>query len=116
MGMILVTMEARVAPEFEPRLIRAFKHAMNNQPLGVVQSLLTRDGQEPAIWRVLTIWESQERLEAHYKSGAIMPSAYVFHLAELVPVGTSSEIIATDATMTMPLQGEQNDTMNDSMS
>ena len=115
MGMILITMEAQVAPELEPRLIRAFNHAMNNHPPGVVQSLLTRDAQEPTIWRVLTIWESQETLEAHYKSGAIMPSAHVFHLVELEPVGTSSEIIATDAIVTVPPQHEQNDSMNDTM-
>jgi quinol monooxygenase YgiN len=115
-GMILITMEAQVGPELEPRLIRAFNHAMNNHPPGVVQSLLTRDAQEPTIWRILTIWESREMLEAHYKSGAIMPSAHVFHLAELVPVGRSSEIIAMDVTMIVPPQHEQNDSMNDTMS
>lgn len=115
MGMILITMEAQVAPELEPRLIRAFNHAMNNHQPGVVQSLLTRDAQEPTIWRVLTIWESQEALEALYQSGAIMPSAHVFHLVELEPVGASSEIIATGATMTVLPLREQNDSMNDTM-
>jgi quinol monooxygenase YgiN len=117
MGMILITMEAQVAPELEPRLLRAFNYAMSSHPPGVVQSLLTRDSHEPTIWRVLTIWESHEALEAHYQSGAIMPSANAFHLVELEPVGTSSEIIATDAPLTVPLQRfEQNDSMNDTMS
>jgi len=114
-GKILVTMEAQVAPELEPRLIRAFNHAMSNHPPGVIQSLLTRDVQEPTIWRVLTIWESHEMLEAHYKSGAIMPSAHVFHLIELEPVGTSSEIIATDTPITLLPLSEQSDSMNDTM-
>jgi quinol monooxygenase YgiN len=116
MGMVLITMEARVAQALEPRLIRAFNHAMNHHPPGVVQSLLTRDAQDPSIWRILTIWESQETLEAHYQSGATMPSAHVFHLAELVPVGASSHIIAIDATVTVPPQHEQNGSMNDTLS
>lgn len=116
MGMFLVTMEAHVAPELEEQLRRAYDHVMSHRPPGVVQSILTRDAHDRTIWRILTVWESHEALEAHYKSGALMPSAHVFHLIELEPISVASEIIATDVTVTVPPQQQQDDTMNDTMS
>jgi quinol monooxygenase YgiN len=106
-GMFLVMMEARVAPEQEEQLIRAFDHVKNRRPPGVVQSLLARDAHDQAIWRVLTFWESHEALEAHFQSGALMPSAYIFHLIEQTPISVASTIIATDGAVSAPPQPGQ---------
>jgi quinol monooxygenase YgiN len=113
--MFLVTMEARVAPELEEQLRRAYDHVMSHRPPGVVQSLLTRDAHDSSIWRILTFWESHDALEAHYKSGALMPSAYVFYLIELTPVTVASEIIASDVAVTLPSRQQQHD-QNDAIS
>jgi len=112
-GHFLVSMEARVAPELEEQLRRAYDHVMSHRPPGVVRSLLTRDVHESSIWRILTFWENHEALEAHYKSGALMPSAYVFYLIELTPVSRASEIIASDVAMTLPPRQQQHEQQND---
>jgi quinol monooxygenase YgiN len=91
--MLLVTLEARVSPEQEKTLTRAYAHAMRRRPAGIVQSFLTQDSVDPTVWRIYTIWKSREALEAHYRSDAPMPSAYAFHLAGLIPVGMTSEIV-----------------------
>jgi quinol monooxygenase YgiN len=93
-GMVLVTMEAQVAPEQEKALMRAYAHVMRHRPAAILQSMLTQDCLEPTIWRIYTVWESREALEAHYRENERMPSAYVFHLAGLIPIGASSDIIA----------------------
>jgi quinol monooxygenase YgiN len=113
-GMFLVTMEARVAPELQERLIRAFDHVKNRRPPGVIQSMLIRDAHDPAIWRVVTIWESHDALEAHYQSGALMPSAYIFQLIEQTPVSVASEIVSTAVPFSAPAQQGQN-TSNDAI-
>jgi len=92
--MVLVIMEAHVPPEQEETLTRAYAHVMRHRPGGVLQSMLTQDSHDPTLWRILTVWESHEALEAHYRSNTTMPSAFAFHLAGLVPVATSSEVIA----------------------
>jgi quinol monooxygenase YgiN len=115
MNWFLVTMEAQVPPGQEERLLLAYEHAMRNHPPGVVQSMLTRDAHDRTTWRIYTVWESHEALEAHYQSGALMPSAHVFHLIELEPVSVASEIIATDASVTLIMPQQQND-QNDAWS
>ena len=119
MSWFLVTMEAQVPPDKEERLLRAYDHAMRYRPLGVIQSMLTRDAHDRTTWRIYTVWESHEALEAHYKSSvesdALMPSAHVFHLIEITPVSVASEVIATGATMITPPQQQWND-QNDALS
>ena len=84
---------------------------MSNHPPGVVQSMLTRDRSRANHLALLTVWESHEALEAHYKSSvesdAVMPSAHVFHLVGIEPISAGSEIIATDATVVEPPQQQQ---------
>jgi quinol monooxygenase YgiN len=92
--MVLVTMEARVPEDHWEALERAYAHAMKHRPEAVLLSLLTHDSHDPSLWRVLTVWENHEALEAHYESGATMPSMYAFHLVGIVPVGTPSEVVA----------------------
>jgi quinol monooxygenase YgiN len=104
-----------VPPDQEERLLLAYEHAMRNHPPGVVQSMLTRDAHDRTTWRIYTVWESHEALEAHYQSGALMPSAHVFHLIELEPVSVASEIIATDASVTLIMPQQQID-QNDALS
>jgi hypothetical protein len=81
--------------------------------------MLARDAHDPTTWRVYTVWENHEALEAHYQSslesGALMPSAHVFHLIGLEPISVASEVIATGASVIVPPQQQQND-QNDALS
>jgi quinol monooxygenase YgiN len=119
MNWFLVTMEAQVPPDKERRLLLAYDHAMRNRPPGVIQSMLTRDAHQRTTWRIYTVWESHEALEAYYKSSiesdALMPSAHAFHLVGIEPTSAGSEVMATDAMMVEPPQQQQND-QNDAVS
>jgi hypothetical protein len=106
----LVMMKAQVPPEKEERLLLAYDFVMRHRPPGIVRSMLIRDVHDLTQWSVHTLWESHEALEAYYestvKSGGLMPSAHVFHLLEIIPVGGGGEVIATEATVNAPPQQE----------
>jgi hypothetical protein len=117
MSYYLVTMKAQVPPDMEERLLLAYDFVMRNRPPGIVQSMLTKDAHDLMTWRIYTVWESHQALEAYYEStgesGGLMPSAEVFQLLEIVPVGGGGEVIA--ATTTAPSQQELQD-QNDALS
>jgi hypothetical protein len=111
-------MKAQVPPDMEERLLLAYDFVMRNRPPGVIQSMLTKDMLDSTTWRIYTIWESRTALEAYYEStgesGGIMPSAQVFHLLEILPVG-GGEVIAADTTAPAPPRLERQD-KNDAQS
>jgi quinol monooxygenase YgiN len=113
MSHYLVTMKAQVPPDMEERLLLAYDFVMRNRPPGIVQSMLTKDTHDSTTWRIYTIWESQEALEAYYEStvesGVLMPSARVFQLVEIVPVGDGGEVVAADTADTMAPAPPQQD-------
>jgi quinol monooxygenase YgiN len=117
MSNYLVMMKAQVPAEEEERLLLAYDFVMRNRPPGVVQSMLTRDAHDPTTWRIFTVWESHNALEAHYlsslESDTLMPSAHVFHLVGIEPIGVGSETIATDATVTIAPEQERHDQNDD---
>jgi hypothetical protein len=103
----------------EERLLLAYDFVMRNRPPGIVKSMLTKDVLDPTTWRIYTVWKSQKALEAFYEStlesGVLMPSARVFQLLEIVPIGGGGEVIAADITAPAPPQPElqdQNDPLN----
>jgi hypothetical protein len=73
---------------------RAFTHVMKYRPDGIVQSILTQDSHDLELWRIMTVWESAEALDVHYRSDTCMPGAYVFHLISVVPIATVSDVAA----------------------
>ena len=106
MSYYLVTMKAQVPPDMEERLLLAYDFVMRNRPPGIVKSMLTKDMRDPTTWRIYTIWESHKALEAYYEStvasGGVMPSAHVFHLLEILPVGGGEVIAANTMTPAPP--------------
>jgi hypothetical protein len=87
-------MEAHVPEDQWDALERAFGYAMKHRPDALVLSLLAHDSHDTTLWRVLTVWESHDALEAYYGSNTNMPSAYAFHLVSIVPTATLSEVAA----------------------
>ena len=91
--MVLVTMEAHVLQEQWDALARAFTHAMEHRPDGVLLSLLTHETHDPTLWRIMTAWESREALDAYYQSNTTLLGAYIFHVIGVVPVASLSEVV-----------------------
>ncbi len=97
--MVLTVLEARVAPERADELQAAYRGLASRLPLGLVRSDLLRAVDDPTLWRVHSLWESREALDAMRAkgtpSGVLMfravgaePVLTIFRVAEqLVPRG-----------------------------
>jgi quinol monooxygenase YgiN len=75
-AMIMTVLEARVAREHWRRLQRAFERELRQLPAQLVQTLLVQSADDPALWRVLTIWRSREAL-AEYRHSVEVPAGIV---------------------------------------
>jgi heme-degrading monooxygenase HmoA len=73
--LVITVLEAPVLPEKTAQLENAFNQAIKQLDTGIVQSFLTRNSKEPAMWKILTIWENREALDAMRQSGEI-PRVY----------------------------------------
>ncbi len=90
--MTLVVMKAEVPREQWEALTRAFDQIMENRPTTIVESFLAQDKLDPTLWRIMTIWESQDALDAYSASHAYLPDAQVFQLVGVTPVTMVSEL------------------------
>ncbi len=99
----LTVLEAHVEPDHEAALLAAYQAAgQETMPPGLVRSTLLRDVNDPTLWRIETVWESHEALEAMRRGGtprglqiflaaAAQPSLTIFDVAaELPPPGSAS--------------------------
>ena len=70
MPMILTVLEAHVEPEREDALRAAYRDAAQDSlPSGLVRSTLLRATNDRTVWRIETLWESREALEAMRGTG-----------------------------------------------
>jgi hypothetical protein len=59
-----------------------------------VESILTQDTHDPALWRIITTWESPEAIDNYYRSNGTMLGAYIIHLTGVVPTATMGEVVS----------------------
>jgi hypothetical protein len=70
MPMILTVLEAHVDPANQGTLHAAYGDAAHDQlPTGLVRSTLSHATHDSTLWRIETLWESREALEAMRGSG-----------------------------------------------
>lgn len=67
--MVLTVLEARVALERANDLQAAYAAASAKRPPGLISSNLLRDATDPNLWRIHTLWESREAIEAIRSAG-----------------------------------------------
>ncbi len=92
--MVMTILEARVSKEYWATLEKAFQLAVQHKDAGMVQTFLLHSVKDVDIWRILTVWESQEALAAMRSSGETPrgvqmfgeakaePSLSIFHVAQ----------------------------------
>ncbi len=70
MPMLVTVLEAHVAPDREKDLQAAYRDAAHGPfPRGMVRSSLLRLSTDRSLWRIATVWESREALEAMRGTG-----------------------------------------------
>jgi hypothetical protein len=83
--MVLTMLEARVAAERVSDLERAYREVIAELPPEIVETLLTRDARDPAVFRILTLWQSHEALEKMRASGVRPRGIQIFEAAGATP-------------------------------
>jgi quinol monooxygenase YgiN len=93
----LTVLEAHVEPGREAALLAAYQDAAREPvPPGLVRSALLRDVNDSTLWRIETVWESHEALEAMRRGGTprglqiflsagAQPSLTIFDVAAELP-------------------------------
>ncbi len=83
--MVMTILEARVSFENWPALERAYSQAIELDEPGLVQTFLIHNKKEPELWRILTVWQSQEALDAMRNSGETPRGVLIFREANAEP-------------------------------
>ena len=94
MPRVLTVLEARVAPAKEAALQSAYREAGGDaSPRGLVQSMLLRAANDPTLWRIETLWESREALDAMRGTGTPR-GVQIFRAADAEPTLRILEVVA----------------------
>lgn len=83
--MMMTIVEGKVKEENWLKLKDAYKEATDNLPVGLIKTFLIQNVKETVIWRIISIWESQEALEKMRNSGETPGAILVFRAAEAEP-------------------------------
>jgi len=91
--MVLTVLEARVAPDRVPDLLRAFEETRTSAvPPFIVRSFLLRSDQDPDVWRIMTVFRSRADLDAMRGSGQTPRGVAIFRAAGAEPTFSLMQI------------------------
>jgi hypothetical protein len=94
MQMVVTVLEARVPQAREAELQAAYRTAAQDPlPPGLVRSALLRAAIDPTLWRIETLWQSREALEAMRGSGTPR-GVLIFRAAGAEPILSVLEVVA----------------------
>jgi hypothetical protein len=85
-AMVITILEAHVSKENWPALERAYKTGAQHNETGLVQSFLIQSVKDVELWRIVTIWHSQEALEEMRRLVGIPRGVLMFQDANAEPV------------------------------
>ena len=91
--MIITQLEARVSPEKLNALQAAFDRGVQHLPAAIEQSFLVQDRTDQDVWRVITIWKSQEALQGYRQSVETPEGIVMFREVGAEPTLTISEVV-----------------------
>lgn len=83
--MVMTILEARVTMENWPALEEAYRQAIQHREAGLAETFLIQSKKERDLWRIVTIWTSQEALDAMRNSGAVPRGVLIFRSAQAEP-------------------------------
>lgn len=84
--MIMTILEGQVSPERWDVLRDSYEARARLPPSGsIVESFLIQGAPESDIWRIVTVWRSQEALEAMRNSGETPVGVLIFRDADTEP-------------------------------
>ena len=91
--MIFTQLEAKVSPDKTQILKTAFEKALEQLPPAIEQSYLVQDKTDNDVWRVITIWKSQEALQSYRQTVETPEGILMFREAGAEPTLSMSNVI-----------------------
>lgn len=92
--MVVTVLEARVAPQEEQKLLASYTSGIKNLDRGIVETFLAQGSDDRSVWRILTVWEDREALEAMRNSGSPPRGVLIFREAGANPTLTVLDVHA----------------------
>ena len=96
--MVMTILEANVDREHWQDLEAVYKTETKALDPGIVQTFLVHSRKDDTTWRIMTIWESREALEAMRQSGETPRGVVMFRAAKAEPVLSVFEIVSRAGT------------------
>lgn len=91
--MIVTQLEAKVSPKNSDLLKSAFGKALQNLPSEIEKSYLVQDRNDNDVWRVITIWKSQDALQSYRQSVETPEGVLMFREVGAEPTLTISDVV-----------------------
>lgn len=83
--MVITRLKARLTPNQAEMLKAVYAKEQGHFPPGLVESFLVQGQADPSDWRILTVWESQEALDAMRAPGKTPRGLEMFREAGAEP-------------------------------
>lgn len=83
--MVMTVLEASVDPENWDILKSEFDSAVKTLDPGLVQTFLVQGKRDRNLWRIITLWESQEALDLMRASGETPRGVVILRAAKAEP-------------------------------
>ncbi len=90
--MVMTILEARVSQENWANLEQAYQHATQQPEAGIVETFLVHSAKETDLWRIMTVWQSREALDAMRSSGGTPTGVLIFREAQAEPALSVFEV------------------------
>lgn len=91
--MVMTILEARVTKENWAALEQAYQQGAQHRDAGLEQSFLIHSSKEADLWRILTVWQNQEALDAMRNSGKTPLGVLMFRSANAEPVLSVFQVV-----------------------
>ncbi len=91
--MVITILEAQVAPEKANLLEEAYQQGVGNLDAGIIETFLLRSSRDASQWRIVTVWQSREALDAMRRSGDTPRGVLMFRAAAAEPVLAVFEVM-----------------------
>lgn len=82
----MTVLEANVKESAWVKLIATYKSMIKELPPEIISTYLTQNQTDKTIWRIITIWNSQEALDAMRSSGQTPTGVVIFNKVGANPI------------------------------
>lgn len=91
--MVMTVLEAHVPTTRLSEVERVFREGMSPLPPEITESYLVRDSEDPSLFRLNTVWQSMEALQAMRRSGVKPKGVQMFEAVGANPRLSIFEVV-----------------------